>query len=609
MPFDFKKYNEKCNGLTAEELQREWQHYTRLITGAATSTTVSGLALPLTAGVSSIGIALAAPAIHNARKKREIVEMHLNRQNLTHVTRKRDVLGGVAVSGTIGVVTLGIGTLGADAIAAQGAEHGISAIVENDTAIKIVTHAALDGVGLGVEHAHTSHVRKREARKAFQAAGVFQTVADAKAAEAGYAAPGYAYNNPEQSFATSSSNQPYFPPPPPAYSPGPAPSSHENLPTYHNLSDTQPTTYDYSQTTQPAYYPQYPMGDTKNPSDFAPQIVTTYQQAPAPAYPAPYSAVPSPPASSGQEFAPGMFDMKIVAEALPSSSVAPEVGLPHQETTRETPQEFALGTTSNDSTAQPMHYVKPSDTGSQGSADTSGQHQHQPGGPGSFAPAPSQLPSMEHPSAVGTHGVYSIDPPRNDGHWSGQPPQQQAVAQGNYNTVQVAQQGITYGQMPPTPPMSTPSTTGTQYTESPVGQSYVVSPQYGHSATHSQAYFPVTASHTPQPTLIPPSHAPTPQPQAPATTHIQYYQNPSVSRYEPVAIPQAYNHSRPQSQIYQSTPQPQLYQPKPQPQLYQTRPQSQLYPPTPQSLPMTPLGPSYHTNNSTCYFPPPPTGH
>ncbi|KAI6778453.1 uncharacterized protein J7T54_005359 [Emericellopsis cladophorae] len=184
MPFDFQKYDEKCRGLTPEELQREWQHYTRLITGAATSTTVSGLAVPLTAGVSTIGVALAAPAIHNARKKREIIERHLTRHSASHVTRKRDVFSGVAISGTIGVMTLGVASIGADTIAAQGAEHGISAIVENDTAIKVVTHAALDGAGLAVEHAHTNHVRRKEARKAFQAAGVFQAVQDAKAAEA-----------------------------------------------------------------------------------------------------------------------------------------------------------------------------------------------------------------------------------------------------------------------------------------------------------------------------------------------------------------------------------------------------------------------------------------
>ncbi|GKT53964.1 hypothetical protein ColTof3_01303 [Colletotrichum tofieldiae] len=145
MPFDFKAYDAKCNGLTPEELQREWEHYTRLISGASTSTAISGIAVPFTLGVSTIGIAMAAPAIHNARKKREIIERHLQKYGMTHLTRKRDVLGSMAVSGTIGVVTLGVGTAGADAIATAGAEHGISAIVENDTAIKVVTHAALDG--------------------------------------------------------------------------------------------------------------------------------------------------------------------------------------------------------------------------------------------------------------------------------------------------------------------------------------------------------------------------------------------------------------------------------------------------------------------------------
>src|SRR5689334_16441358 len=134
MPFDFKKYDEKCSGMNPEELQKEWEHYTRLISGAATSTTVSGLALPFTAGVSVIGVGMAAPAIHNARKKREIIERHLQRHNTTHNTRAKDVLGSMAFSGTLGVLTLGVGSMGADAVAQQGAEHGISAIVNNDTA-------------------------------------------------------------------------------------------------------------------------------------------------------------------------------------------------------------------------------------------------------------------------------------------------------------------------------------------------------------------------------------------------------------------------------------------------------------------------------------------
>ncbi|PKS05111.1 hypothetical protein jhhlp_008478 [Lomentospora prolificans] len=235
MPFDFKAYDAKCNGMTPEELQREWQHYTRLISGASTSTAVSGLALPLTCGVSVIGVGMAAPAIHNARKKREIIEKHLNKHGTTHHTRKRDVLGSVAFSGTIGVVTLGVGSMGADAIAANGAEHGISAIVENEMAIKIVTHAALDGAAMGIEHMHTSHTKKAEAHKAFQAAGVFQAVANAKAQEAGYGGQ----PNQQYSYGPGSSNAPYQP-----YSYGPA-------------SSNQPYAYGQACTSQPQAHPTY----------------------------------------------------------------------------------------------------------------------------------------------------------------------------------------------------------------------------------------------------------------------------------------------------------------------------------------------------------------
>ncbi|RYP60448.1 hypothetical protein DL769_008109 [Monosporascus sp. CRB-8-3] len=217
MPFDFKAYDAKCNGLTPEELQREWEHYTRLISGASTSTAVSGTAVPFTMGVSTIGVAMAAPVIHNARRKREIIEKHLQKQGRTHVTRKRDVVGSMAVSGTIGLVTLGVGTAGADAVATAGAEHGISAVVENETAIKIVTHAALDGVGMGIEHAHTSHLKKKDAVKAFQAAGVFQAVENAKAAEAGYSIQPY---NTQNFAAGSSTAQISSPLPPPPYTPG-----------------------------------------------------------------------------------------------------------------------------------------------------------------------------------------------------------------------------------------------------------------------------------------------------------------------------------------------------------------------------------------------------
>ncbi|KAF3079179.1 hypothetical protein TWF102_002956 [Orbilia oligospora] len=168
MPFDFQKYDAKCAAMTPAELQLQWEHYTRLISGAATSTAVSGVALPLTMGVSVVGVALAAPAIHNARKKREIIEKHLNSHGTSHVTRKRDVLTSVAISGTVGVVTMGASTLAADAVTSHAANYGIQQVVENELAVKVGTHVAFDAAAMAGEHAHTEHKRKKEAQKAEQ---------------------------------------------------------------------------------------------------------------------------------------------------------------------------------------------------------------------------------------------------------------------------------------------------------------------------------------------------------------------------------------------------------------------------------------------------------
>ncbi|KAK3325936.1 hypothetical protein B0H66DRAFT_549795 [Apodospora peruviana] len=325
MPFDFKKYDQKCVGMSPEELQREWQHYTRLISGSATSTAVSGLAIPLTAGVSLIGVGMAAPAIHNARKKREIIEKHLQTRGTTHNTRKRDVLSGVAVSGTIGVVTLGVGSMGADAVATAGAEHGISAIVENETAIKIVTHAALDGAGMGIEHMYTHHVKEREAHKAFQAAGTFQAVANAKAQEAGYAVP--PYNNQQVYMAGGSSNavqpQPVYAmaydtqvPPPPPYSAATAPP-----PGF--VADTK-APIQHAQDSSQSYYP----GGAQQ------HYPTTYgQQAPTPQYSSQNNYGPAP----VQYRQPGAYQQPPPPEKQSQQSNSASYGQVQQETQHTTP--------------------------------------------------------------------------------------------------------------------------------------------------------------------------------------------------------------------------------------------------------------------------------
>lgn len=167
MPFDFKKFDAKCANMSIDELQREWEHYTRLISGSATSTAVSGAAIPFTLGVSVIGVGLAAPAIHNARKKREIIERHLQRLGTTHHTRKRDVLTPIAISGTVGLVTLGVGSAGAGAITNAAVEHGITSVAANEIAVKATVHLAVDGVAMAGEEHHMKQKRLAEAHNAW----------------------------------------------------------------------------------------------------------------------------------------------------------------------------------------------------------------------------------------------------------------------------------------------------------------------------------------------------------------------------------------------------------------------------------------------------------
>jgi hypothetical protein len=185
MPFDFKSYDARCATMDADQLQREWQHYTRLISCASTSTAVSGLAFLPTLGLSIIGISVAAPTIHNARKKREIIEKHLQRLGTTLHTRKRDVLGSVAFSGAVGVATLGASSAGGDAIFAAGVEHGISAIAENKTAVEVVTDVGYTGVNNALEHVYTEEKRQGDARKASETSRVSGDAVDPKKDEAG----------------------------------------------------------------------------------------------------------------------------------------------------------------------------------------------------------------------------------------------------------------------------------------------------------------------------------------------------------------------------------------------------------------------------------------
>ncbi|EUC28170.1 hypothetical protein COCCADRAFT_109852 [Bipolaris zeicola 26-R-13] len=151
--------------MSVERLRLEWNHYTRLITGSATSTTISGLAAPFTGGISLVGVMIGSTGIHNARKKRAIIDCHLARYEEQHKTRVRDVVGSMAFSGALGVATLGVGSMGADVALTEGIIHGVLDSTDG-TEVKVATHIVADGVGLAIEHKHHEKLKAEAEKKA-----------------------------------------------------------------------------------------------------------------------------------------------------------------------------------------------------------------------------------------------------------------------------------------------------------------------------------------------------------------------------------------------------------------------------------------------------------
>ncbi len=156
MPFAFDNYKKKCDTLTTEQLHKEWENYTRQLAGGATSTATSVLFSPLTGGISLVGLGLSAPRIHNARKKRGIIQAGLEARGETHNTRKRDVIAPMAIAGTLGTITLGLAGPVADAATGAAVGHGVE---------YAASHAALDGAGAIAEHKHDEHSKKKTDQK------------------------------------------------------------------------------------------------------------------------------------------------------------------------------------------------------------------------------------------------------------------------------------------------------------------------------------------------------------------------------------------------------------------------------------------------------------
>jgi len=165
MPFDFDDYDKKCSQLLPEQLHIEWNHYTRLISGSAASTTIAGSAVVFTAGVSLIGVAIGSAGIHNARKKRSIIERHLARYREKPTTRIKDVMGSAAFNGAVGITTLGLGTLGAEKVIELGIEHGVFGGAA-ETGVKVATGVVVNGVNVAADDRYHKGKKKKAEKRA-----------------------------------------------------------------------------------------------------------------------------------------------------------------------------------------------------------------------------------------------------------------------------------------------------------------------------------------------------------------------------------------------------------------------------------------------------------
>ncbi|CAN8095497.1 unnamed protein product [Discula destructiva] len=149
--FKFDEFDALCADLDADQLQLKWQHYTRALSAASSSTAVATLAAGPTGGISMIGAMIAGPLMHNARKKREIIEKHMTALGVEPETRKKDIYGPALISGILGGATAGIG-MGAEALAV-------------DKATKIIGHVVGDVVLTKVEERHANREHAKEVRE------------------------------------------------------------------------------------------------------------------------------------------------------------------------------------------------------------------------------------------------------------------------------------------------------------------------------------------------------------------------------------------------------------------------------------------------------------
>jgi hypothetical protein len=125
MPFDYDAYRRKIRRMSYEDLVNQKKHYNRTIASGITGELGSIVMIPFSLGLSSVGVLASGAAAVNGAYKVNLIDRELASRGQSCATRKRDVLGGMAI-GTAST-TLRAGLIArAGQMAAHAASHAIT---------------------------------------------------------------------------------------------------------------------------------------------------------------------------------------------------------------------------------------------------------------------------------------------------------------------------------------------------------------------------------------------------------------------------------------------------------------------------------------------------
>jgi len=108
MAFDFDEYRAECADYDDWRLQKEFEKYTRMMSSSSVGTGIAVALAPLTLGLSLLGGVPSGAAYANAVKKMRIDQQELNSRGNSANLRGRDIFGGAAIGGTVGIAMMGV---------------------------------------------------------------------------------------------------------------------------------------------------------------------------------------------------------------------------------------------------------------------------------------------------------------------------------------------------------------------------------------------------------------------------------------------------------------------------------------------------------------------